>query len=385
MKNTRMIICGILVLFSISGFARAEPADRSAVVTEAEDIVPPAIAEQSEVLDTESVTDALPQDAKKILGDLSLTDTDMGNKGFQAVLDTIKESIFGIFKNALSSAAKIMTIVVLCTAATSAMSEGGVRDMVSLGGTVAVSAIAISNVNSFIGMGVKTLTALSDFSKALLPVMCSAAASAGAITSASAKYAATALFMDILLTISVNIMLPLISLYLAAVIANAALPKDSLANVAKLLKWICTTGLTLLMTGFTAYLGMTGLISGKADEVATRLAKTALGTALPVVGSIISDTAETLVAGAGIIRNAIGVFGFLAVAAICLTPFLSLGLHYLVYKGTAAFTEAMADKRLAELVSDVGAAFGMLLALVGCGGIMLFFSILSSMKAVTGI
>ena len=137
------------------------------------------------------------------------------------------------------------------------------------------------------------------------------------------------------------------------------------------------------MLAFTTYLGMTGLVSGKADEFATKLAKSALGV-LPVVGSIVSDTAETLVAGAGVLRNAIGVFGFLAVASICLTPFITLGVHYLVYKGTAALTQAFADKRMAELISEIGAAFGMLLALVGAGGIMLFLSVISSMKAVSG-
>jgi len=127
---------------------------------------------------------------------------------------------------------------------------------------------------------------------------------------------------------------------------------------------------------------MTGLITGKADEVATKVTKSALGAVLPVVGDIVSNTAETLVAGAGLLRNAIGVFGFLAVAAVCLTPFLTLGIHFIVYKGTAALSEALADKRMSELISSVGTAFGMLLALVGAGGIMLFFSVISSMKAV---
>lgn len=364
--------------------AEIEPSSDTALQVDNE-VVPPTIAEQSEALDTEGVMDALPQEAGEILGELSLNDAEMGDKGFKAILETIKESFFGILKNALGSAAKILIVIVLCTAANSAMSEGGIRDMVSFSGTVAVSAIAISNVNSFIGLGAETLYKLSDFSKALLPTMCAAAASAGAFTSASAKYAATALFMDVLITIATNVIMPLISIYLAAVIANAVLLKDSLANVSKLLKWICTTALTLLMFAFTTYLGMTGLISGKADEFATKLTKTALGTALPIVGSIVSDTAETLVAGAGILRNAIGIFGFLAVAAICLTPFLTLGLHYLIYKGTAAFSEALADKRMAELVSDIGAAFGMLLALVGAGGMMLFFSVISSMKAVSAL
>ena len=385
MRKAKTSVIFLLLLFLLTGFAGAENADSQASADAGSTATAPTVAEQAEAMEAESVTDELPQAAGDILGDISITDADMGEKGFQAVLDTIKDSAFGIFKNALASAAKILTVVVLCTAACSAMSEGGVRDMVSFCGTVAVSAIAISNVHSFLGMGMETLYTLSDYSKILLPTMCSAAATAGAITSASAKYAATAMFMDVFISASVNIMLPLISIYLAAVIANAMLSKDSLANVAKLLKWVCTTALTLLMMAFTAYLGMTGLISGKADELTAKLAKTALGTVLPVVGSIVSDTAETLVAGAGILRNAIGVFGFLAVAAICITPFLTLGLHYLVYKGTAAFTAALAEKRMAELVSDVGAAFGMLLALVGCGGMMLFFSVISSMKAVNGL
>ena len=362
--------------------AEEEPSSDTAVQAENE-AVPPFVAEQEKALDTKGVLDALPKEAGEILGEVSLTDTEMGNKGFKAILETIKESIFGIFKNALGSAAKILTVIVLCTAASAAMSEGGIRDMVSLSGTVAVSAIAISDVHVFLGMGMETLLSLSDFSKALLPTMCAAAASAGAFTSSSAKYAATAFFMDILITIATNVIMPLISIYLAAVIANAVLLKDSLANISKLLKWVCTTALTLLMLAFTTYLGMSGLISGKADEFATKLTKTALGTALPVVGSVVSDAAETLVAGAGILRNAIGVFGFLAVAAICLTPFLTLGLHYLVYKGTAVFSEALADKRMAQMVSDIGTAFGMLLGLVGAGGMMLFFSVISSMKAVS--
>ncbi len=381
MKKLRLIILCLLTALILSGGAKAEETDGQ----DENAVVPPNIAEQSEVLDTDSITEALPQEANEILGDVSLTDTKMGDKGLSSIFDKLKGSIFGVLKNALSSAAKILTIIILCTAATSAMKEGGVRDMVSLGGTAAVSAIAISNVHSFIGLGMETLYTLSDYSKVLLPTLCTAAVSAGAITSASAKYVATSLFMDVLITASANIVLPLISIYLASVIANALLSRDSLANIAKLLKWVCTTGLTLLTLAFTTYLGLTGLVSGKADEFATKLTKSALGAALPVVGSIVSDAASTLVTGAGMLRNAIGVFGFLAVAAICLTPFITLGVHYLVYKGTAALSQAFADKRMAELISDIGAAFGMLLALVGAGGIMLFLSVISSMKAVSGV
>ncbi len=57
---------------------------------------------------------------------------------------------------------------------------------------------------------------------------------------------------------------------------------------------------------------------------AARVTKTAVSAALPVVGSILSDAASTLAAAAGTLKATIGIFGLLAVAAICLPPVLTL-------------------------------------------------------------
>ena len=378
MKGFITAVCIMITIFTLSGFALAEEGDGTVAQ-------PPAVDRQAEAMELDKVQKELPPEVGEILGSLQPTEEGMGDKGFERIWKAVKKDALGIFQNALSAALKIVAVVLLSTAVGAAMGDGPAKEMVRFGTTVSVAAVAVSNVHSFIGLGVTTLYRLSDYSKALLPAMCTAAASAGAFTSASAKYAATALFLDVLISLSTKLIMPLISIYLAAVVANGVLEKDKLANISKFLKWACTTALTLLVTGFAAYLSMTGLISGKADQMAARLTKTALGTALPVVGGILSDTAETLVAGAGLLRNAIGIFGLFAVTAVCLLPFLKLGVHYLVYKGTAAFAEALADKRLAELISDVGTAFGMLLARVGAGGIMLFVSVISSMKAVTAL
>jgi stage III sporulation protein AE len=377
----------ILIFFSIplrAGAARAEIIESPA---------PPQISDetaekpQSNGLDgeAESLNDALPEEAQEILGDVSVSDIGGGLDGIDAIVEALKENGIGIFKSALKSGVLILTIILLTALACSAMSDGGPRDAVSLCGAIAVSAVAVGNVNSFIGLGMNTLYTLSDFSRAVLPTLCAAAVSAGAFTSASAKFAATTMFMDMLVTLGAKVIMPLISAYIAAVIAGAALGKDTLNRVADMLKWVCTTCLTLLVLAFTTYLSLTGIISGKADEVAARAAKSALGALLPVVGSVISDAAETLVAGAGILRNSVGVFGLLAIAAVCLIPILRLGAHYLVYKGTAALSEALSDKRMAQLVDGVGTAFGLVLGLVGAAGIMLFVSVFSSMRAVGAV
>lgn len=380
MKRVLFLIVFLILLPLCAGQARAET-DESPV--------PPEIKSSGQTQETgqleeeaKQLEDALPAEAREVLGDISATDVGSGSSGIDAILDGLKENGLGIFKTALKSGVLMLTVVLLTALASSAMDDGGPRDAVSLAGAIAVSAIAVDNINSFIGLGMSTLNTLSDFSKAILPALCTAAVSAGAFTSASAKYAATAMFMDVLISVGTKLIMPLISAYIAAIIAGAVLGKETLTRVADMLKWICTTALTLLVMAFTAYLSLTGIVSGKADEVAIRAAKTTLGTLLPVVGGVISDAAETLVAGAGIIRNSIGVFGLLAVAAVCLMPILRLGAHYLVFKGTAALSEALTDKRMAELIGGVGTAFGLVLGLVGAAGIMLFISIFASMKAV---
>ena len=113
-----------------------------------------------------------------------------------------------------------------------------------------------------------------------------------------------------------------------------------------------------------------------------KLARTAVSSALPVVGRILSDAAATVAAAAGVLRSSIGVFGILAVLGICLAGALPLGIRYLFYKLSAAVCSCIADKRIGELIGDLGICFGMILALNSTGAFILFFSMFSLMRTV---
>jgi stage III sporulation protein AE len=169
----------------------------------------------------------------------------------------------------------------------------------------------------------------------------------------------------------------------AASIAEAALGGDGLTGASNLLKWLAKTVMLVVMLLFIAYLSLTGVISGSTDAATTKAVKTTIQTVLPVVGSIIADASETVLAGAAILRHALGIFGFLAVAATCAVPFLRLGVNYLLYKAAAGLAAAIADSRITKLVNAVSTAFGMIMGLVGASALMLFISIISVIKVVT--
>lgn len=336
---------------------------------------------QAEALKTDKLENALPEEAGKTLGNMKVTDSLDLAGSVQKLWNGVQSGIGEVVTSGLKSAAIILLIAILCSTVSTAF-EGGSKYAI-LAGILAISALSVSNVHAFIGLGGKTLTDMNTFSQMLLPTLTGAAAASGAITSAAAKYAATTLFMNIMMTLSQSVIVPLIYAYTATSIGEAALGGDGLSGASNFLKWLARTLMLAIVLLFLAYLSLTGVISGTVDAVTTKALKTTISTILPVVGSIVADASETVLAGASILRNAIGIFGFLAVAATCLFPFLHLGVNYLLYKAAAGLSGTVADSRITKLVNAVSTAFGMMLGLVGANALMLFISIISVIKVVS--
>ena len=82
-------------------------------------------------------------------------------------------------------------------------------------------------------------------------------------------------------------------------------------------------------------------------------------------------------------KAAAGVLGMLAVLALCLTPFLRLGVQYLLYQGAAMVAATVGQKQLIRLIAMLGDAFGLVLAMTGASALLLLVSIVSSLTAVT--
>ena len=331
--------------------------------------------------DTGELEDSLPEAAREFLSGESAAA--MPEDG---VLDRILSAAWDALRSALGGACRtagiMLTAAMLCALSETLDTGERAPRYILLAGVAAIGASAVSDFDSYMGLGLNALQTLSDYSRVLLPTLTAAAAASGAAASAAAKYAATALFMDILLSLARAVVMPAVCGYAALAVADAAVGNGALKTAKKLMKSVCTTLLTGLSLCFTGWLALTGVIAGAADSLTARVTKTAVSAALPVVGSILADAAGTLAAAVSALRNSIGVFGLLAVLCVCLAPFAALGARYLVYKLAAAVCACVSDKRLAELVDCLGTCFGMVLALTGTGALMLFVSIFSLIRTV---
>ena len=307
--------------------------------------------------------------------------------GLQSILDTGSGQVFGVVRKAVRSAVLLLTVVMLCGLAESFQDAAGGEEtggLAAVVGAMAVAAIAITDANSLIGMGREALEHMQAFSKLLLPAVAAAAAAAGSPGGAAARHLATMLFSDVLITVITSLLLPLLYLYMAACVGHAALGNEGLKRVASAIKWAVTAALCAILLIFVGYLTVSGAVAGTADAAAVKAAKFAMSSVVPVVGGILSDAAETVLAGAGILKNVVGVFGMLVVLGICLVPFLQLGIHYLAYKFTAALSAAGSGGRVAGLIDQIGGAFGLVLGMTGSCALLLLISMVSAVTAAAG-
>ncbi len=341
----------------------------------------PVSADMADELGVGELNEALPDSAREILGDTEVTDTD-GPAALEKIWGAAMDRLGGAVREALRPLTGLMAVVLLCSCARSLTAGRGGFDYINLAGCLGVAALSLGEVNSLLAMGRSVMAELTDFSNILLPALCVSSAAAGAFTSAPAKYAAAALFSDVLINAANTLVFPLICAYLAAALADAALGGGALSGAVRLLKWACGFVMGALVTAFTVYLSISGVVAASADELATKAAKTAISAALPVVGGIVADAAESVVAGAGIIRGAVGVFGLVAVLAVCLTPFLKLGARYVLLKACSALAAPVCTDTMAALIDAVGTACGMILGLVGSQALMLYIAVISMLKAV---
>lgn len=333
------------------------------------------------MLDTDALMDSLPESAEEFMP--SSSPLRLPEKGvLRALSDSIWERAWEEWRSVSRTAGILLLVCLLYSLSRSADSGERIARYVTLAGVAAVGTASMSDLDSFLQLGLRSMQELSDYSRVLLPVLTTAASASGAVTSAAAKYAATALAMEVLLSLSHSVVLPCAGGYAALALADAAVGNDVLKAAKRLVKWICVTLSGAVATGFTAWISLTGVIAGTSDTLAARMTKTAMSSALPVLGSILSDAAGALTAAAGILRSTVGVFGLLAVLGICLAGVIPLALRYLVYKLSAAVCSCLADKRMGDLIGDLGTCFGLVLAVNGAGGLMMFVSIYSLMRTV---
>lgn len=328
----------------------------------------------------DAIVESIPKEIYDLFEEYDIT----SGQGFDSVLHKIKEKFIAEIYSQIDAVRSPAIAVILFSMIGSLLCSQFFSDKRSLpimlccGGGILM--VTLSDTNAFYGQALQAVRSMYDFSTVLMPCIAGISVIAGATVSAGVKYTAAALFMNLLLNFCNSYLLPMVSVYLASIIGETFSEQKILGTVASGIRWVCKTLITSSVVVFVGYLNVAGLVTATGDQLSTRITQAALSTALPVVGSILSNTANLLVSGASVLRNSIGVLGMLVILSILLFPFLTLGIRYLLFKAIAEIIDLFPGQKLSKLIHGIAGAFGMTLGILGTGFIVLFLTLISFMQ-----
>lgn len=299
----------------------------------------------------------------------------LGERASALLAEELTESVRG--------AASLLLIVIATAVAEGAMTaagDGKVPNYVPMAAVLAVTGAAVGGLHSLASSCADTLEQLHVLSELLLPAIGAAMTAAGGVASASMRQMATVFLSQGLIAL-MQTLLPLVYCLIGASAADVMLPDHHFKAIATAIRKVVTWALTACVVLYTGYLTVGGAVAGSADRLAMQAARSAISAAVPVVGGIISDASGVVLAGAETIKNAMGVAGLLAVLGICMGPFLTLLVQFVLFKAVS-FLAGVLGGAVAAYLDAIGSAYALLLGMVGTGALVLIISLSTSLRLV---
>lgn len=207
----------------------------------------------------------------------------------------------------------------------------------------------------------------------LLPMMTALYVLGGNVTRASVGNAALGVWLGVCRRVCAELAPPLFGLCLALRLPCVFDSPLDLSRIATGAKKLYTTVLGVLSFVLTLCLGAQNLIAGRADNVAMRSGRYAIGQIIPVVGGSLSGSLDTMAAGVGLLRGVSGVCGVLLLLLLCLPMLAKMLILRAVTEAASGMAQMLGCTPESAILSEAGSLFGYMAAAVAmCTAVFVF-------------
>ena len=233
----------------------------------------------------------------------------------------------------------------------------------------------MSNFSGIITSIKETIQNLVGFSYSLIPLLLSLMMITGNMVTAGVVQPILLLVITFIGTFISNFLLPMILIGTSLGIISKISDRIQIDRLAKTFKSSVIWILGILLTIFTGVLSLETSLTGQVDGVTTKTTKAVITSAIPVVGKILSDTAETVLGSGIVLKNAVGIIGVIVIVGICAMPIIKLGVLSVIYHILSAVCQPIADKKIVDIIEQMKDTFKILLAMVCSISIMLIIGV----------
>ncbi|MBE6038962.1 MAG: hypothetical protein E7218_07185 [Anaerofustis stercorihominis] len=214
------------------------------------------------------------------------------------------------------------------------------------------------------------VSSLSNLLGVCVPAMLMLIAAGGAVSTAGIISPTLTLFCSYSQMIVNNILLPISVIIFVLGITDSISDAVNLKSLCSALKKGATVMLGLSFTVIAGIVSVEGVTFAHADSVGLKAVKYAAGSLIPVVGSFLSGSFDTVLGLVTVIKSAVGLLGMLIIIAIIISPMVKLAIVYLALKITSALVSIFADGTVSGCIERASSALGFVLTLNGAMALM---------------
>ncbi|WP_412678310.1 stage III sporulation protein AE [Bacillus smithii] len=271
----------------------------------------------------------------------SLMDYLKGEKQFsiQAWFSAIvKFSIQEVLKSGklLGSLIVLTVLCALLQSLQNAFEQGTVSKVAYAVVFMVLIVIALNSFHIAIQYSKESIERMTHFSLALIPLLLALIAASGGAVSAAFFHPVMIFLMNTSGLFIQNIVFPL--LFLSVVVSMVSLfsKEYKATQLASLLRNWSIGLLGILMAVFLGVVSVQGTATAVTDGLAVRTAKFVTGNFVPVIGRMLTETADTVISASVLLKNTVGIAGMAIILIIAAFPAVKILLIALIYKVAAS-------------------------------------------------
>lgn len=302
-------------------------------------------------------------------------------QGFKANAQALLNGLGRLFcRELLANASllgKLIVLAVLCALLQNLQTAFESESVGKVAYAVCFLVVAAIGIGAFAG-AVRTaqavITSLVRFMQILTPLLLTLLAALGGITSAPLFQGIVVVIINIVAVAVRDVILPLL---LAAALVDAVgnlISGWRLSDLVAFLRQAATVALGVLLCAFVGIMLANAAVGTVGDGVALRTAKYAANTFVPVVGKMFADSAELVIGGSLILKNAVGITGTVAIFLVCAVPLIKLIAMILTFRFAAALIQPVNPGRISECLNGLATSLNLVCVAVGAVAMMFFFS-----------
>lgn len=366
MKNVKIIIFTLLFMFLVSLTAFAGDGDIDSYKNE---------------FSYDEMISAIDSSVIEILSEMGITEISYENI-FSVTPQKVLDSFYNIFTGSLKAPFKyflLTTGVMAIMALLTNLSRS--PETVTLIGSSCVACILAVPVVSLVSRSFSVLETLSVFTTAFSGVFCAVTSAAGGVIQGTSFLGMNVAINSILSVLVSSFSKPLSNCMCALSFLSCFNIKTFSERISDLIKKCYIFILGLTTTLFSGVSAIKSVLGSSADSVAVRGVKFLVGRSLPLVGGVVSESYQSIIASLGLIKSTVGVFGIITVAITVLPIILELSAWWISLSFISTTSEIFGSFKIENLINifkDViilliaTIAFSALLFIISCGFMLIF-------------